>query len=104
MKDEKVRKVIAEFAEEHGLDPVVLFDDQAYDRSIVGITLDGRAVYNYDSMIDEYREDEQCSEEDALEWVNYNTIRALPYAGPQGPVVMVSTDILNTLYGEEELK
>lgn len=60
----------------------------SYDNAIIGITTDGRVVYDYDKMIEELMQDEEWSYEEAAEWIDYNTIRALPYAGPCGPIIM----------------
>lgn len=68
----------------------IVFDNMSYDGSIVGVTTDGRVVYDYDKMIEELMEDEGWSYEDAAEWIDYNTIRSIPYAGPNGPIIMHS--------------
>ena len=68
----------------------IVFDNMSYDRSIIGITTDGRVVYDYDKMIIEIMEDEEWSYEDSAEWIDYNTIRALPYAGENAPIIMYS--------------
>ena len=68
----------------------LVFDDMSYDGAIVGITTDNRVVYNFDKMIEELMQDEEWSYEDTVEWIEYNTIRALPYLGPNGPVIMYS--------------
>lgn len=62
----------------------------SYDNSIVGVTTDGRVVYDYDKMIEELMQDEEWSYEDAAEWISYNTIRSLPYGGPGAPIIMYS--------------
>lgn len=66
----------------------IVFDNMSYDGSIVGVTTDGRVVYDYDKMVEELMQDEEWSYEDAAEWIDYNTIRALPYAGENGPIIM----------------
>lgn len=68
----------------------IVFDNMSYDGSIVGVTTDGRVVYDYDKMVEELMEDEECSYEEAAEWIDYNTIRALPYTGENGPIIMYS--------------
>ena len=68
----------------------IVFDNMSYDGSIVGVTTDGRVVYDYDKMVEELMQDEEWSYEDAAEWIDYNTIRALPYAGENGPIIMFS--------------
>ena len=66
----------------------IVFDNMSYDGSIVGVTTDGRVVYDYDKMIEELMEDVEWSYEEAAEWIDYNTIRALPYAGENAPIIM----------------
>lgn len=66
----------------------IVFDNASYDGSIVGVTTDGRVVYDYDKMIEELMQDEEWSYEDAAEWIDYNTIRSLPYAGYNAPIIM----------------
>ena len=68
----------------------IVFDNMSYDGSIIGVTTDGRVVYNYDMMIEELMQDEEWSYEEAAEWIDYNTIRALPYAGENAPIIMYS--------------
>ena len=60
----------------------------SYDNSIVGVTTDGRVVYDFDKMVEELMQDEEWSYEEAVEWIDYNTIRSLPYAGPGAPIIM----------------
>jgi hypothetical protein len=62
----------------------------SYDGSIVGVTTDGRVVYDYDKMVEELMSEEGWSYEEAAEWIDYNTIRSIPYAGPGAPIIMYS--------------
>ena len=66
----------------------IVFDNMSYDGSIIGVTTDGRVVYDFEKMVEELAQDEGWSYEDAIEWIEYNTIRALPYAGPNGPIII----------------
>ena len=52
----------------------ILFDNMSYDDSIVGVTADGNVVYDYDKMIEELMRDEGWSYEEAIDWIEYNTI------------------------------
>jgi hypothetical protein len=69
-------------------DAIVFGNMLSYDGSIVGVTTDGRVVYDYDKMVEELMQDEEWSYEDAVEWIEYNTIRSLPYAGENAPIIM----------------
>ena len=66
----------------------LVFDNASYDNSIIGITFDDRAIYSFERMIQEYMSDNDCDEIEAIEWVEYNTIRALPYAGDKAPMIV----------------
>lgn len=73
---------------DNGYEDVVIFENESYDSALIGVTEDNRAVYSYEKMVQWYMEKNQCSEEDAIEWIDYNTIRALPYIGERAPIVM----------------
>ena len=73
-----------------GYDDVVIFEDYSYDDALVGVTEGGRAVYDFDKMVDWLMEKEGWSADEAMEWIEINTIGALPNAGEYGPVIMYS--------------
>lgn len=90
MVDKAFRKALDAYVEDMGFEEeTLLLDNHAYDKSIKGITEDGRLVYSYSRMIQEYMEDEKCSETDALEWLDYNTLRAIPYMGERAPIIIM---------------
>lgn len=66
----------------------LVFDNASYDNSIIGITFDDRAIYSFERMIQEYMSDNDCDEIEAIEWIEYNTIGALPYAGDKAPMIV----------------
>lgn len=66
----------------------LVFDNPAYDNSIIGTTFDGRAIYDIDLMADELASDDEISVEEAMDFIDYNAIRSLPYAGEKAPVVV----------------
>ena len=66
----------------------LVFDNFAYDNAIIGISSDGRAVYDYEMMVEDLVVNEEFTYEEAAEWIDYNTIRSLPYAGRNAPIVM----------------
>lgn len=66
----------------------VVFERPAFDNSIIAVTTDGKAVYDYRKMVSELMEDDEISEEEAIDWIEYNSLRAIPYAGEMAPVVV----------------
>ena len=73
---------------EAGYEDVIIFSDFSYDDALIGVSEDGRAVYDYDKMVAWLMETEDWSQDEAIEWIEYNTIRALPYLGDLAPIVM----------------
>ena len=72
---------------ELGHENIVLLDPEYLDEAIIGISHDDRAIYDYDKLIECFVKNDNFTEEDAIDWINYNTIRALPYQ--QGaPIIM----------------
>lgn len=73
-----------------GYEDVVVFSDFSYDDALIGVTTDNRAVYDYNRMVTWLIENEGFTWDEAAEWIDYNTIRALPYAGPAAPIIVYS--------------
>ena len=71
-----------------GFDGVVIFESSSYDDALTGVTHDGRAVYDYGRMVEWLMENDGMSEEEAEEWIEYNTIGSLPNAGDRGPIIV----------------
>lgn len=71
----------------------ILFDGPAFDNSIIGVSTDGRVVYSWMLMVEELSKDEGISEEEAADFISYNTIRILDYL-PENKPVIVDCEIL----------
>ena len=72
----------------------IVFDNPAFDNSIIGITTDGQAVYDYNKMVVELMNDDNISEQEAIDWIEYNTLRVIPYAGEMAPIVIFTFEEL----------
>lgn len=83
-----------EKAEYAGYEDIMLFANYSYDDAFIGASEDGRAVYDYVKMIEWLMKEEGWSEEEAVEWIDYNTIRTLPYWGDEAPVIMYPIDFI----------
>lgn len=73
---------------EAGYEDVVLFAVYSYDTAFIGVSEDNRAIYDYDLMVDWLRNEHGYEEDEAMEWIDYNTLRALPYGGPKAPIIL----------------
>ena len=81
---------------------VVVFENYDYADAFIGMSHDGRAVYSYDKMIEWLMLKENWTYEEAIEWIDFNTIRAIPYAGSNGPIVVY--DVPEYMKPDEEPK
>lgn len=61
---------------ENGFENVIIFKNYDYEDAFLGITNDNRAVYDYNLMI-EYLIKKGMNEEEAIEWIDYNTLGAI---------------------------
>lgn len=71
-------KEICDYAEEKEVD-IVLLENPKFENSIIGLSSDGRAIYDLELMIKDLMVENKISYEEALEFIEYNTIRALSY-------------------------
>ena len=86
MKKEEIREAINNFAVENETE-VMFLDEPSFDNSIIGITDDGRLIYHYDKMVEEFKKDNKCTREEAMEWIDFNVIRSLSYKGAKAPII-----------------
>lgn len=79
---------VEELLLDNDLEGTAYFTGDDYDTAILGYTDDGRIVYSYEKMVEWLVENDNMIPEDAVEWLDYNTIRAIPYMGEKAPVVV----------------
>lgn len=72
-----------------------VIDEQAvtidgFDDAVVGATSDGRLVYDYYKIVEIMIENDKVDATGAIEYIDYNIVRALYYYGQHAPVIMYS--------------
>lgn len=84
-----VTKEWLENGEDHSFYLIGDTDRQAYYPAIIGLARDlSRVVYSFDKLVKCFMKHNDWSYEEALEWVEYNVARALPYYGEQAPLLL----------------
>ena len=73
---------------DNGYENILLFDNNSYDDALIGVSNDDRAIYDYDKMVKWLVRTEGISVEDAVERIDYDIIRALPYFGDKAPIIL----------------
>ena len=71
-----------------GYEGVKYLTNYSYDDALIGVSEDGRAIYDFDKMVEWLMNEVGLSDNEAVEWIEYNTIRALPYFGEGAPIIM----------------
>lgn len=71
-----------------GYEDCIIFENPDYEDAIIGVSEDGRVVYDYDKMVASLMSKDGMTMDEAVDFISYNTIRALAYAGEKAPIVM----------------
>lgn len=73
---------VREYLVDNEYEDTIIYDGPAdYASAFIGVSQDGRAIYDYNLMVQSLI-DEGMSEEDAVEWIDYNTAGAWIQDGP----------------------
>ena len=75
-----------------GCEDTVVLERPDYLSAIIGIRDDGRLVYCYEEMVDCLMREDGMEVEEAMEFIDYNAIGALPCMGEKAPIVMHSIE------------
>lgn len=71
---------------------VFLEPRETFDKGIIGVTPDlYHVIYDYDRLIQAFIE-EGATEEEAIDNLEYNTLRSIPYMGEGKPEIIFSVD------------
>jgi hypothetical protein len=71
----------------------IVLDDSSFDNSIIGTTQEGNVVYDFNKMIEEFSIDNDCDSDEAIEWIEYNTMRAIPYFPNPRPIIIYPLEV-----------
>lgn len=83
---------VKEKLQELGFEETVILENPSYSTAITGISSHGNLIYDYDLMIEDLIDNENMSYEEAIEFINYNTIRAIDYMGEFKPIIMMNIE------------
>ena len=86
----EVRDILAEEFDMEIVESLSLFDCPAYADAIIGMTHDNRIIYDYNKMTEHLVRHDGMEYEEAMEFLDYNVIRTLPYM-PNAPIIMMSS-------------
>jgi len=64
---------VKDYLVEMGHEDTIVYTNPSYSEAFVGVTSDGIAIYDYEGMVECLIQD-GMSEEDAVEWIDYNCV------------------------------
>lgn len=80
-----------EMLNELGLEDSIVFENPSYDSAIIGYdAVSQRIIYDFDLMVEHLMNEDKMERDEAIEFIEYNTIRATPYAGEMAPIILYS--------------
>ncbi len=77
---------LKDIIEDSGYEEVTIID--GYDEAVLGISEDGRLVYDFERMVEIEYETNDCSMEEAREYIDYNILGFYHYFGNNPPIIM----------------
>ena len=84
----KTNEEVKQYIEDAGCEDVVIFENPDYSSAFIGLSSDDRAVYDHEKMVEFLVREEEMDEEDARDFISYNTLRALGYQ-ERAPIVLM---------------
>ena len=79
---------LKEYLSQQGLWDTVVLESPSYISAVVGISTDGRLIYRRDLMVEYLCRKDGMTELDAEEFIDFNTMGALPNMGGKAPIIM----------------
>lgn len=86
--NQKIRQALCDM----GHDEAVIFDGPDFDDAIVGVTDEGRVIYDFNKMVQIAMDRGGIDMDTALDDICYNAIRALPYTD-NAPIIMYPVEV-----------
>jgi transcriptional regulator with XRE-family HTH domain len=71
-----------------GYEDTIILESPDYLSAIVGISDDARIIYDYEKMVKFLIISEGMDYEEAIEFIDFNTLGALPYMGEKRPIIL----------------
>ena len=72
-----------------GYQDVLVYQNPDFDQAIIGIDANSNSViYDFDLMVQDMVRKDGVTQEEAIEFIQYNTIRATPYMPQPRPIIL----------------
>ena len=94
MTNDELKSMISDLImDEDILNEMIVLEGDEFADGAIGITEDYHLVYSYDRLVESLSKHNNWTAEEAIEWLDYNTLRAIPYMARDGkePIVLMYT-------------
>ena len=80
--------------DEEELNKIVILEGDEYADGAVGLSNDNHVIYDYNKLVESLMKHNNWSDTEAIEWLEYNTLRAIPYMKAEGkePIILINFD------------
>ena len=95
MTNDDIRAILRDkYGDDSVLDEIVMFENPSYSTAVIGISDDDRLIYDYGKMIEFLMDEDGMDMYEAIEFIDFNTIRAIGYQSSLGkmPIIMYGID------------
>jgi hypothetical protein len=76
-----------------GLEDSIVYENPDFDSAIIGYdAINHRVIYDFEKMVEHLMNKDEMDYEEAVEFIEYNTLRATPYMGEKAPIVLNSIE------------
>lgn len=74
---------------QYGYENAIIYQNPDFDKAIIGVDANsGSVIYDYQLMISCLMEQDKISYEQAVDFIDFNTIRATPYMPQPRPIIL----------------
>lgn len=94
MTNNELKEIIREQVGEDEADNIIVLEGDEFADGCIGISEDNRLVYSFEKLVESLSKQEGITETDAIEWLEYNTIRSLPYMSSYGNIPIIMHDLM----------
>ena len=83
---------LKEYLCERGYEDSVVLEKPDFVDAVVGVSEDGRVIYAYEKMVRSLMLSDGMDYEEAAEFIDFNTLGALPCMGEKAPIVLMEIE------------
>lgn len=83
---------LKEYLCERGYEDSVVLEKPDFVDAVVGVSEDGRVIYAYEKMVRSLMLSDGMDYEEAAEFIDFNTLGALPSMGEKAPIVLMEIE------------